>query len=73
MLVELESACKRLDLETIRQLLIRAVDGFNPESFKDDLLWPSTSSTGVTSAISNPINPLQTKVAATKVTPLHKR
>lgn len=73
MLVELESACKRLDLETIRQLLIRAVDGFNPESLKDDLFWPSTSGTGVTSATSNSVNHPQSKVAATKVTPLHKR
>jgi FlaA1/EpsC-like NDP-sugar epimerase len=73
MLVELESACKRLDLETIRQLLIRAVDGFNPESLKDDLFWPSTSGTGVTSAISNSANHSQNKVVATKVTPLHKR
>jgi FlaA1/EpsC-like NDP-sugar epimerase len=73
MLDDLESACQRLDLETIRQLLIQAVDGFNPESLKDDLFWASTNNIGATSAKFSQNSSLQNKLSVAKVTPLHKR
>ena len=73
MLDDLESACKGLDLETIRQLLIRAVDGFNPESLKDDLFWVTANNRGATSAKTNQSSLLPNKLAVAKVTPLHKR
>lgn len=73
MLSDLESACQRLDLETIRQLLIRAVVGFNPESLKDDLFWPNPGNISVTSAKPSSAHSVQVKVAVAKVTPLHKR
>ncbi|MDP2285105.1 MAG: nucleoside-diphosphate sugar epimerase/dehydratase, partial [Pseudohongiella sp.] len=73
MLSDLESACQRLDLETIRQLLIRAVVGFNPESLKDDLFWPNQNSASVTIAKSTATGSVPIKAAVAKVTPLHKR
>ncbi|MDP3518611.1 MAG: polysaccharide biosynthesis protein, partial [Pseudohongiella sp.] len=73
MLSDLESACQRLDLETIRQLLIKAVVGFNPESLKDYLFWPSQNNASVTIAKSTSTGSVSVKAAVAKVTPLHKR
>jgi FlaA1/EpsC-like NDP-sugar epimerase len=67
MLKELDEACRQLDLESIRQILMRAVVGFEPESLADDPLWQVQSQTvAVSRAIS-------TRTGSSKVTPLHKR
>ncbi|MFK7864379.1 MAG: polysaccharide biosynthesis protein [Pseudohongiellaceae bacterium] len=36
---KLEAACKRLDIETIRTLLVEAVDGFEPKQEASDPTW----------------------------------
>jgi hypothetical protein len=69
MLVELESACQRLDLAAIRLILMKAVDGFEPASLSDDLLWRESEPGAV---------PLESelrvgRVQSAKVTALHKR
>ena len=62
MLLELESACRRLDLHAIRRLLMQAVVGFEPEDLHDDPLWFALDQVIDLPAVSDP-----------KVTPLHKR
>lgn len=69
MLSELETACQRLDLATIRRILMKAVDGFEPASLSDDLLWRESEPGSV---------PLESelrtgRMQSAKVTPLHKR
>tara|TARA_R100001143_G_scaffold136_2_gene373 strand:+ start:4133 stop:6091 length:1959 start_codon:yes stop_codon:yes gene_type:complete len=65
MLAELERACRMLDLQQIRQVLISAVDGFQPDDLHDDPLWVVSSDQVVElPAVSS---------ATAKVTPLHKR
>lgn len=62
MLLELESACRRLDLHAIRRLLMQAVVGFEPKDLHDDPLWFARDQVIDLPAVSDP-----------KVTPLHKR
>lgn len=65
MLKDLEAACSRMDLEKIRNILMLAVDGFEPETLNDDPLWLSPSA-----AVAQP--PMAATSSAS-VTPLRKR
>jgi FlaA1/EpsC-like NDP-sugar epimerase len=65
LLLELESACRRLDLPQIRAVLMRAVDGFEPEDLHEDPLWVPADQVIELPAVSGS--------ASAKVTPLHKR
>lgn len=65
MLKELEAACSRMDLEKIRNILMLAVDGFEPETLNDDPLWLPPSV-----AVAEP--PRKATPSAS-VTPLRKR
>lgn len=68
MLSRLLLACQNLDLPSIRNILMQAVDGFEPSSLSDDLMWAE-------SAIdAEPAD--QDEMPSdysSKVTPLHKR
>ncbi|ALO46278.1 polysaccharide biosynthesis protein [Pseudohongiella spirulinae] len=70
MLDELHQACQNLDLLRIRELLIEAVDGFEPISLKDDPLWTVPDQVVELPAVSGTVT---AKVKSAKVTPLHKR
>jgi len=37
--LELQQACKRMDLHAIREILMKAVDGFHPKELVTDPLW----------------------------------
>lgn len=39
LLDELQQACRRMDLQAIREVLMKAVDGFHPKEFAADQLW----------------------------------
>lgn len=68
MLAELVEACQRLDLVSIRTILMKAVDGFEPSSLSDDLLWGASDLE---------LEPTESDVPArsysAKVTSLYKR
>jgi hypothetical protein len=66
MLQELQTACSNMDLQGIRHILMRAVDGFEPDTLADDPLW--LSKPVAVQAATVPVRP-----AAANVTPLHKR
>lgn len=66
MLQELQAACSRMDLEGIRLILMRAVDGFEPETLADDPLW-------LEQAVASRNEAARARTASAKVTPLHKR
>lgn len=66
MLQELQAACSRMDLESIRLILMRAVDGFEPETLADDPLW-------LEQAVASRSEAARARTASAKVTPLHKR
>jgi FlaA1/EpsC-like NDP-sugar epimerase len=68
LLAELASACQRLDLATIRTILMKAVDGFVPSNLSDDLLWRE-SDLGLQSSDSEVL----ARSYSAKVTPLYKR
>jgi FlaA1/EpsC-like NDP-sugar epimerase len=67
MLKDMQAGCDRLDLDAIRQILITAVVGFEPEQLSDDLMWVET-----TDAVQDGKPPAKRAVSA-KVTPLYKR
>lgn len=66
MLKELQAACSSMDLEGIRHILMRAVDGFEPDSLADDPLW-------LDQAVSSRSGAVLPRTASATVTPLHKR
>lgn len=66
MLKELQTACSSMDLVAIRHILMRAVDGFEPDSLSDDPLW-------LEQAAAVRSSPVLTRTASANVTPLHKR
>lgn len=70
MLEELRQACQQLDLVRIMELLIEAVDGFEPRALKDDPLWTMPDQVVELPAVSGAVT---AKVKSAKVTPLHKR
>ena len=43
LLIELQQACKRMDLHAIREILMKAVDGFHPKEVASDPLWDTES------------------------------
>ena len=67
MLKDMQAGCDRLDLDAIRQILITAVVGFEPEQLSDDLMWVET-----TDAVEIAKPPAKRAMSA-KVTPLYKR
>jgi len=67
MLKDMQAGCDRLDLDAIRQILITAVVGFEPEQLSDDLMWVET-----TDAVDIAKPPAKRAMSA-KVTPLYKR
>ena len=70
MLDELRQSCQQLDLVRIRELLIEAVDGFEPAALKDDPLWSVPDQVVELPAVSGAAT---AKATSAKVTPLHKR
>ena len=68
MLSELLLACQNLDLPAIRRILMKAVDGFEPSSLSDDLLWIEPDTNQDAAALD-----FSVKSHTAKVTPLHKR
>lgn len=66
MLKDLQTACTGMDLEGIRHILMRAVDGFEPDNLSDDPLWLDQRVLSQSGAA--PARP-----ASAKVMPLHKR
>ncbi len=67
MLKDMQAGCDRLDLDAIRQILITAVVGFEPEQLSDDLMWVEK-----TDAVEIAKPPAKRAMSA-KVTPLYKR
>jgi len=61
LLQELQQACKRMDLHAIREILMKAVDGFHPKEVASDPLWETDVRVQIR------------KQDAAKVTPLHKK
>src|SRR5690606_35548344 len=41
LIIRLQAACKRLDLHQVREILMHAVDGFEPKEVESDPLWAS--------------------------------
>ncbi|MEX2334065.1 MAG: hypothetical protein WD600_07390, partial [Pseudohongiella sp.] len=66
MLKELQTACSNMDLQGIRNILMRAVDGFEPETLADDPLWLEQAATASSGAASE-------RTTSANVTSLHKR
>lgn len=71
MLDELVLACQNLDMATIRTILIEAVDGFEPSSLGDDLLWSESCNDLELAEHKAPVH--KGTVHKGKVTQLHKR
>src|SRR5690606_18897333 len=46
LIVRLQSACKRLDLHQVREILMHAVDGFEPKEVVSDPLWAPVQEAG---------------------------
>lgn len=70
MLQRLEKACQQLDLREVRQLLMAAVDGFEPAHLSEDPLWRQQDSAPAPDAF--PSRQVAGAPAVAKVTPLHK-
>jgi len=41
LIIRLQGACKRMDLHQVREILMHAVDGFEPKEVESDPLWAS--------------------------------
>lgn len=66
MLKDMQAGCDRLDLDAIRQILITAVVGFEPEQLSDDIMWVKTTD-------AQDAKPPAKRAVSAKVTPLYKR
>lgn len=66
MLNELQTACSNMDLANIRHILMRAVDGFEPDTLADDPLWLEPPEVSLQEAA-------LARTASANVTSLHKR
>ena len=61
LLLDLQQACKKMDLHAIREILMKAVDGFNPKEVASDPLWDIESQVQ------------GRRLEKAKVTPLYKK
>ncbi len=73
MLNELQAACSAMDLAGIRHILMRAVDGFEPDTLADDPLWLSKPVTIAAPSEGARAETVPSRTASANVTPLHKR
>ncbi|MCY4263651.1 MAG: nucleoside-diphosphate sugar epimerase/dehydratase [Gammaproteobacteria bacterium] len=72
LLSKLEDACQKIDLPTIKRILLEAVDGFEPNKELSDPLWDISATPNQSENAGYHDYPLLQQTDADKVTPLFK-